>query len=77
MNEIKIPALECKRCNHNWKPDSPFLPKVCPKCNSSKWDKERGLFNKLREKKEKEEYERAGDLSELDYDLRKREKDEE
>ena len=73
-----MPTLKCKRCGHEWIPRSVALPKVCPKCNNPYLDKERGWYKKMKrkkEEKEKEVYEEAGDLSELDYDLRDRSKD--
>ena len=34
-------TLECKRCQHTWLPRRNNLPKVCPKCKSPYWNKER------------------------------------
>jgi DNA-directed RNA polymerase subunit RPC12/RpoP len=31
----------CKRCGHEWTPRFPQPPKVCPKCKSKLWNKER------------------------------------
>lgn len=36
-----LPSLYCKRCKHTWFPRSLKKPKVCPKCNSPYWNKER------------------------------------
>ena len=36
-----LPSLHCKRCKHTWFPRSLKKPKVCPKCNSPYWNKER------------------------------------
>ena len=33
--------LSCNRCNHQWYPRSPKLPKICPMCNSPYWNKVR------------------------------------
>ena len=33
--------LECKRCGHRWTPRGARPPKVCPKCKSPYWSKER------------------------------------
>jgi predicted Zn-ribbon and HTH transcriptional regulator len=33
--------LSCNRCNHSWWARSLSLPKVCPKCKSPYWNKER------------------------------------
>lgn len=40
--KIKIPKLECKRCNHKW------IPKIedvrqCPKCKSARWDEKKAV----------------------------------
>jgi len=32
--------LECKRCGHRWIPRKPDV-RICPKCKSPYWDKER------------------------------------
>jgi DNA-directed RNA polymerase subunit RPC12/RpoP len=72
MSDSEMPVLKCLRCNHQWTTPSVLLPKVCPKCKSPHWDKERGFFKKLKKRKqqkEKEEYERAGELTELSHDL--------
>ena len=33
--------LNCLRCEYSWYPRTPKLPKVCPKCKSPYWNKER------------------------------------
>ena len=33
--------LKCNRCNHSWYSRTPNEPKVCPKCKSPYWNKER------------------------------------
>jgi len=38
---IELPKLFCKRCGHEWHPRATNPPKVCPKCKSLYWDKER------------------------------------
>lgn len=39
---LELPKLICKRCGHTWTPrNGSRLPKVCPKCKSPYWDKER------------------------------------
>lgn len=43
---MKIPILKCKRCEHKWYPRSANLPKVCGKCKSPYWNRER-LRNKI------------------------------
>ena len=37
--ELNIPTLNCLRCGHEWIPNRPVEPKVCPKCNSPYWNK--------------------------------------
>jgi len=72
MGDFKIPTLKCKRCDHQWIPRSPNKPKVCPKCNSPYWDKERGWYDmrKEKEKQKKKDAEEIGELTELSYDLK-------
>jgi predicted nucleic acid-binding Zn-ribbon protein len=36
-----IRKQKCKRCGHDWYPESEKLPKYCPKCKSPYWNKER------------------------------------
>ena len=31
----------CPCCNHSWYGQTPNMPKVCPKCKSPYWNKER------------------------------------
>lgn len=38
-----MPKHNCKRCNHTWIPRSDNKPRVCSKCKSPYWDKERVL----------------------------------
>lgn len=33
--------LHCQRCQHDWRPDTNQLPKVCPKCKTPYWNKPR------------------------------------
>ena len=37
---IDIQTVTCKRCGHNWPPRQPMV-RVCPKCKSPYWDRER------------------------------------
>ncbi len=37
---IDIKQLNCKRCNHLWYPRKNDV-RICPKCKSPYWDKER------------------------------------
>ena len=40
MNKrIELPTLKCLRCGHEWIPNRPVEPKVCPKCKSPYWNK--------------------------------------
>ena len=38
---IKVKGFECERCGHQWAPREKGKPRVCPKCKSPYWDKER------------------------------------
>jgi predicted Zn-ribbon and HTH transcriptional regulator len=38
---VELPQFECKRCGHKWYPRKPEKPRVCPKCKSPYWDKEK------------------------------------
>ena len=48
--KIKLTKLECKRCEHEWIPRTEVYPKLCPKCKSPYWDRDR-----IRIKKEDQE----------------------
>lgn len=38
---------KCYRCKHEWLPsDKDILPKVCPKCKSPYWDRQKVRFTK-------------------------------
>jgi hypothetical protein len=37
----KILGVKCKRCKHSWVLRREQLPKVCPKCKSPYWNKEK------------------------------------
>ena len=41
--KIYIKKLSCKRCSYEWVPRI-ISVKVCPKCKSPYWDKERTLM---------------------------------
>lgn len=42
MHKIKLDGWKCLRCGHQWVPNTPGQnPKVCPKCKSAWWDRER------------------------------------
>lgn len=43
---IKLPHLSCFRCLHTWVPRTDKLPRVCPKCKSPYWEKERRTLKK-------------------------------
>jgi Zn finger protein HypA/HybF involved in hydrogenase expression len=36
---VKLPTLKCTRCNHEWFPRATRLPKVCPVCKRTDWNK--------------------------------------
>ena len=38
--KVEIPRLYCKRCRHSWHPRQLEI-RICPKCKSPYWDKER------------------------------------
>jgi hypothetical protein len=63
---IKLPFFKCKRCGHKWIPRRPQKPKVCPKCKSPYWKKDRILATHRKswyldkEVKENEKKERKG-----------------
>lgn len=33
--------FKCKRCNHEWHPREKNKPKVCPRCKSTQWEKDK------------------------------------
>lgn len=35
---ITVMGYRCERCNHEWVPNGPMEPKVCPKCHSPYWN---------------------------------------
>ena len=37
--QIELPTLKCLRCGHEWIPNRPVEPKVCPKCKSPYWNR--------------------------------------
>lgn len=40
MNEkIVLTKLKCKRCEYEWNPRIPNLPKCCPRCKNPNWNK--------------------------------------
>jgi hypothetical protein len=48
MHEIKVSGFRCSRCKHEWVPNSPDKkPKVCPRCKSPYWDRERKVKIKI------------------------------
>jgi DNA-directed RNA polymerase subunit RPC12/RpoP len=39
---VKLDGWRCARCRHEWLPRVKIIaPKVCPKCKSHYWNKER------------------------------------
>lgn len=40
-SNMKIPTLDCKRCNHAWYPRAQKKPVLCPKCKSPYWNRDR------------------------------------
>ena len=47
---VKITQLECNRCHHKWYPRHLSMPKVCPKCKSPYWNKERVRKSRTKQK---------------------------
>lgn len=39
--ERRVKFFRCLRCGHEWIPTSDKPPKVCPKCKSPYWNRER------------------------------------
>jgi hypothetical protein len=72
MTKIKISYLFCKRCFNQWIPRSENLPKVCPRCNSPYWNKERQRSVDM--KKEKDDRD-LGELTELASEVHKTRKE--
>jgi predicted nucleic acid-binding Zn-ribbon protein len=40
---IEVDGYRCTRCGHEWVPRKSEVPRVCPKCKSPFWDRERRL----------------------------------
>jgi len=40
---IEVDGFRCARCGHEWVPRKNETPRVCPKCKSPFWDRERSL----------------------------------
>lgn len=47
--KIDMKQLDCKRCGHQWYPHQPEV-RICPKCKSPYWDKERTRKSNFRAK---------------------------
>jgi len=45
IKKTSVSVLECLRCGHTWYPRSFIKPKVCPKCSSPYWNKEKTRKN--------------------------------
>ena len=43
---IDIPILKCNQCGHKWTPRTED-PRICPKCHSLRWDKEKRSGNEI------------------------------
>jgi predicted Zn-ribbon and HTH transcriptional regulator len=51
LGAVKVSVLACRcRCGHEWIARDQERPRVCPKCKSANWDRE-----KLFERKKKED----------------------
>ena len=62
MKEMVLPMLHCFRCDHEWHPRNNRLPKVCPICKRTDWNKEN-------ETTDNEFITIAEELSVLEHDL--------
>ena len=40
---MALKILNCKRCGHEWASRRPDRVRVCPKCKSPWWDKEKRI----------------------------------
>lgn len=50
VDRVPLMGYRCFRCKHEWLPRNDILPKVCPRCKSPYWDRER-IKNLKRKKK--------------------------
>lgn len=42
LETITVQGFRCRRCGHTWVPrEAAQPPRVCPKCKSPYWDRER------------------------------------
>ena len=41
--KIEVDGFRCARCGHEWVPRKSETPRVCPKCKSPFWDRERRM----------------------------------
>jgi len=41
---IEVEGFRCARCGHEWVPRKDETPRVCPKCKSPFWDRERSIL---------------------------------
>lgn len=41
MTTTTLPRYTCTRCAHQWVPRRDLPPRVCPKCKSPYWNRER------------------------------------
>lgn len=39
--DVVLTQCHCLRCNHDWYPRKPGLPKTCPNCRSVYWNEPR------------------------------------
>src|SRR5437899_11414927 len=42
---IALEGFRCARCGHEWVPRKDEVPRVCPRCKSPFWDRERTLLS--------------------------------
>lgn len=46
IGRVMLLGARC-RCGHEWLPRDDEKPRVCPKCKSANWDKERLYIRKV------------------------------
>lgn len=47
---IKTKGYKCLRCGHIWAPKTSRMPKQCPRCRNTRWNKPRGFWRIERRK---------------------------
>ena len=47
MITITSSGYKCHRCGHAWVPRKSVYPRICPKCKSPYWDRDKRLAKKV------------------------------